>query len=159
MHIKVTHLTLATLIVCCSMASCILALSCSLILLNSSIKHRPLSATTKVPYTALVYKSNRPYLCNTECLLFHGSCILALSCSLILLNSFIQHRLPSVNTRVPYTALVYKSNRPYLSYPDCLLFHGFMYTGFVMFSDTVELIYTAQTAISQHQGTIYCPSL
>ena len=43
------HCTLATLMVCCSIASCILVLSCSLVLLNSSIQQIPPSASTSAP--------------------------------------------------------------------------------------------------------------
>lgn len=41
--------TLATLIVCCSMASCMVARSCSRTLANSSMQHSPPSARTKAP--------------------------------------------------------------------------------------------------------------
>lgn len=41
--------TFATLIVCCSIASCMLALSCSRMLLNSSIQHNPPSDNTRAP--------------------------------------------------------------------------------------------------------------
>lgn len=44
-----TYPALATLMVCCSIASWILVLSCSLRLLNSSIQQRPASASTNAP--------------------------------------------------------------------------------------------------------------
>ncbi len=44
-----SSLTLATLIVCCSMASWMEVLSCSRMLLNSSMQQRPPSARTRAP--------------------------------------------------------------------------------------------------------------
>ena len=44
-----TSPALATLIVCCSIASWILDRSCSRMLLNSSMQHRPPSASTRAP--------------------------------------------------------------------------------------------------------------
>lgn len=44
-----TYPALATLIDCCSIASWMLILSCSLMLLNSSMQHRPPSDSTRAP--------------------------------------------------------------------------------------------------------------
>lgn len=44
-----TYPAFATLIDCCSIASWMLILSCSLMLLNSSMQHRPPSARTRAP--------------------------------------------------------------------------------------------------------------
>jgi len=45
--------TLAMCSVCCSMASCIMALSASLMLSNSSMQHKPPSASTRAPASRL----------------------------------------------------------------------------------------------------------
>lgn len=44
-----TYPAFATLMVCCSIASWMLVLSCSLMLLNSSMQQRPPSASTRAP--------------------------------------------------------------------------------------------------------------
>ena len=51
------------------------------------------------------------------------------------------------------TASIKLTDEAGLGHADSLLFHGFMNAGLVVLTNAVELINTAQTAVSQHQST------